>query len=222
MNTMHIRLKSFRENVLHLSQEKTASAIGITQRAYAYYELGKSEPSIRTLATLSELGCDLIWLITGRDPNRLKEGTLQEKLELAHAELVKVAEERDKSRAQVDILKEVLNKTLTNEVDSKSKTPDRRYAELRADIEMLNSVMLQIKKNFEIHEIECKIVKQAVGASGLPKEELIIPEEEMESASPKMREALSRYRGQVDALMEFGARMAQEWAGIDKKEPAKE
>jgi transcriptional regulator with XRE-family HTH domain len=213
MNTMHIRLKSFRENVLHLSQEKTASAIGITQRAYAYYELGKSEPSIRTLATLSELGCDLIWL---------KEGTLQEKLELAHAELVKVAEERDKSRAQVDILKEVLNKTLTNEVDSKSKTPDRRYAELRADIEMLNSVMLQIKKNFEIHEIECKIVKQAVGASGLPKEELIIPEEEMESASPKMREALSRYRGQVDALMEFGARMAQEWAGIDKKEPAKE
>ncbi len=37
MNTMHIRLKSFRENVLHLSQEKTASAIGITQRAYAYY-----------------------------------------------------------------------------------------------------------------------------------------------------------------------------------------
>ena len=167
MNTMFKRLKSFRENVLHLSQDKTASAIGITQRAYAYYELGKSEPSIRTLATLSEMGCDLTWLITGKEPNRYKEGNLQEKLELAHAELVKIADERDKWRAQVDILKEVLNKTLTNEVDSKGKTPDRRYAELRADIEMLNSVMLQLKKNFEVHEVECKIIRQAATASGV-------------------------------------------------------
>jgi transcriptional regulator with XRE-family HTH domain len=213
---MHTRLKSFRENVLHLSQEKTASAIGITQRAYAYYELGKSEPSIRTLATLSEMGCDLTWLITGKEPNRFKEGSLQEKLELAHAELVKVAEERNQSRAQAEILKDVLNKTLTSEIDGKEKSPDRRYAELRADIEMLNSALVQLKKGFEIHEVECKILRQAAMASGAPKEEIAIPDEEMESASPKMREALSRYRGQVDALMEFGARMAQEWAGIEK------
>jgi transcriptional regulator with XRE-family HTH domain len=217
MQNMHSRLKSFRENVMHVSQKKIATAVGVTQRAYAYYELGKSEPSRKTLAKLSDLGCDLTWLITGKEASRIKEGNLQEKLELAHAELVKLGQERDKLRAQLEVLKGVIDKTMYHEVESRSKSPDRRYSELRADIEMLNSAVFQLKKNLEVHEVECKINRHTGAAAPVPtKDEIVIPAEEMKAASPKMREALTRYRGQVDALMEFGARMAQELA--EKKE----
>jgi len=60
------RLRSFRNDVLKISQSKIALLLQIKQNTYGYYETGKSNPPTKVLNSLSKLGFDMNWLITGK------------------------------------------------------------------------------------------------------------------------------------------------------------
>lgn len=46
------RLREIR-NYLELTQQQVADAIGVTRSTYAYYETGKTQPSIKTLLAIA-------------------------------------------------------------------------------------------------------------------------------------------------------------------------
>ena len=53
MNSFPERTKNLREK-RRIYQREVAEAIGITTRAYQFYESGRSEPSIKTLAAIAD------------------------------------------------------------------------------------------------------------------------------------------------------------------------
>lgn len=63
--TLPERLKAFRSEVLNKSQYEIAPLLGLKQNTYAAYEVGRSEPSIKILVKIAELGCNIDWLLTG-------------------------------------------------------------------------------------------------------------------------------------------------------------
>jgi len=58
------RLKNFRAH-LNMSQKGLSVNLGISQAAYARYELGQAEPSCDTFMLLAQMGLNIHWLVTG-------------------------------------------------------------------------------------------------------------------------------------------------------------
>ncbi|MGR3754959.1 helix-turn-helix domain-containing protein [Edwardsiella anguillarum] len=58
------RLQEIREK-LGLTQEEIANRCGVAKRTYCDYESGKSEPKSSFLIALSEIGGDILYLLTG-------------------------------------------------------------------------------------------------------------------------------------------------------------
>lgn len=53
METLPTRMKKLREN-RRIYQREIAEALGVTTRAYQFYESGRSEPSIKTLIAIAD------------------------------------------------------------------------------------------------------------------------------------------------------------------------
>ena len=51
---------------LNLTGTETAAMIGCSRRTWCYYEAGKSCPDAVALASLDQLGFDVLYVITGR------------------------------------------------------------------------------------------------------------------------------------------------------------
>lgn len=91
------RLKKFRDETLKISQEKFAELLHVkSQNAISGYERNERDPSIEQLKIIYDLGCDLNWLIGGKE-------TL-EKEEIAKLREKFLATERERD----DVRKEIL------------------------------------------------------------------------------------------------------------------
>ena len=69
MTTLADRLKAARES-LDKGQKDTADQLGISFRSWQDYELGKSVPGGKVFESLSRLGFNANWLLTGEGPMR--------------------------------------------------------------------------------------------------------------------------------------------------------
>lgn len=91
-----------------------SNALGILPQTLHNYISGKNKPCADLLIRLHNLGCDIVWLLTGeeatesrREENKIEE-TLRKELDLARAEIERLKRKIIKQEGQIELLKDLL------------------------------------------------------------------------------------------------------------------
>jgi transcriptional regulator with XRE-family HTH domain len=96
-NSFGMRLKKFREDVLDISQKKLAELLDVeSQNAVSGYERNERSPDVDQFKKLFDLGCDLNWLIGGKE--------IPEREEIVNLRQRFLATEKDRDNVRKEIL----------------------------------------------------------------------------------------------------------------------
>jgi len=146
--SISIRIKEFIDKNFNGNNSALAKSLGMTPQSLYRYTKGTREPSAEILTKLAELGCDINWLLLGKDGvSKVRDRSEEYKAEFSgiHAEI----EELKKIVQQLQAHNYILmckNETLEKE-NSQIMIENSK---LRGENLQLNSVNVKLEKNNKI------------------------------------------------------------------------